>query len=204
MSEKETASLSETLVRRTALDLLKELIQHPDRELSIRALGKEAEISYVTARNLVSKLLQSGLLKEEKKSNGRFISLNTDSPYYGLIKEMVRMDTRPLVEVAESYAKEVSEKVEDVEAILLYGSVARGDPDLSSDIDILVLVKGETEKPESIAGKIADKYQRKNDVKISPLVENIEDYRADVREEDPFYQSVNSSKIVLYGDFEND
>ncbi|MDY6768603.1 MAG: nucleotidyltransferase domain-containing protein, partial [Candidatus Nanohaloarchaea archaeon] len=127
-------------------DILAYLLENEDRQLTISDIveGVEKDVSRQHVTNLVNDLRDLGLVEKEKKGNLYLIEVNTDSPYYEPLKDLLEIDAKPLRKAAEEVVEEVLDefKVEDsIVAAYLFGSVARGAPQIDSDIDILLIYK---------------------------------------------------------------
>ncbi len=60
------------------------------------------------------------------------------------------------IEIARRFSREIRSRLGDrVEEVILYGSVARGDDDEESDIDVLVITRSDEEDLQFIASDIA-------------------------------------------------
>lgn len=102
------------------------------------------------------------------------------------------------LEVNEELIKLFGEKIE---RIILYGSYARGDFSLESDVDIMILLnctqKEIMEKRKEIS-KIASRVGLKNDIMVSLLARNYREYENNMRYQ-PFYQNVEKEGMKIYG-----
>ena len=101
-------------------------------------------------------------------------------------------------EVYEELIKLFGKKIE---RIFLYGSYARGDFNLESDIDIMVLLNCEqkeiTERRKEIS-RIASRIGLKNDIMVSLLARNCDDYENQMKYQ-PFYQNIEKEGVEIYG-----
>ena len=88
-----------------------------------------------------------------------------------------------------------------IERIILYGSYARGDFNLESDVDIMILLNCEqkeiTERRKEIS-RIASRIGLKNDIMVSLLARNYTDYKNQMKYQ-PFYQNIEKEGMNIYG-----
>lgn len=88
-----------------------------------------------------------------------------------------------------------------IERIILYGSYARGDFNLESDVDIMILLNCDQreikEKRKNIS-RIASRIGLKNDIMISLLARNCDDFENEM-EYQPFYQNIEREGLRIYG-----
>lgn len=101
-------------------------------------------------------------------------------------------------EVSEELIKLFGGKIE---RIILYGSYARGDYTLESDVDIMILLncdQKEITKRRKEINKIASRIGLKNDIMVSLLARNYVDYENQMRYQ-PFYQNIEKEGRKIYG-----
>ena len=87
----------------------------------------------------------------------------------------------------------------DYEKTILYGSYARGDNRLDSDIDIMILVKLSDEEIRAIKNDIYDlafDVEMGTGIEISPVIKNEEQYEYWV-DTLPFYRNVRDEGVVI-------
>ncbi len=88
-----------------------------------------------------------------------------------------------------------------IERIILYGSYARGDFNLESDVDIMILLncdqKEITERRKEIS-RIASRIGLKNDIMVSLIARNSDDYENNMKYQ-PFYQNIEKEGMSIYG-----
>ena len=101
-------------------------------------------------------------------------------------------------EVYEELIKLFGKKIE---RILLYGSYARGEFNLESDVDIMILLncdqKEITQRRKEIS-RIASRIGLKNDIMVSLLARNRDDYENNMKYQ-PFYQNIEKEGMRIYG-----
>ena len=92
----------------------------------------------------------------------------------------------------------------DLRQVILYGSYPRGEQDSNgeiSDIDIMILVDLNEEKIKEIEKKVIDysyDLDLKYDILLSPIIENIENYKNRTRYM-TFYKNIENEGVLLNG-----
>ncbi len=102
---------------------------------------------------------------------------------------MVRAQARN-EEASREFTRRLVEKCPAVQAIILYGSVARGEANEDSDIDLLVLVDIDSrvlqEEALTIAIEIGDEFE----VFVQEIVERVSDFRSRAVEGYPWQRTI--------------
>lgn len=113
-------------------------------------------------------------------------------------------------EIISAVTKEIIDQVlellkDDVYKIYLYGSYAREDFTVESDIDIMILLNCDKEKIRSYRKQIsilASRIGLKNDVEVSLLLRDRESFEQD-QDILPFYRNVVNEGVELYRQRDN-
>lgn len=135
-------------------DILIVLTNNRYDEYSIRELTDYTEYAFDSVRNAVNALLANDIVVESRKGNSRVISINRDR---------LQVPNDPILRIPQSEfhhpVKEatarLTSELDDVVGIVLYGSVARGEADRRSDIDLWVLTDGDRGDEQREANRIA-------------------------------------------------
>ncbi len=175
--------------------IMQTLIAYPKRQWSASAVEDFTKISHATVFRTLQSFAGFGLIKPIKVNRRDIIfELVTDSPY---LKEITR------VMEAENHANSsMMEEIVDVTAplnpktIILYGSYAKGNNSLDSDIDILFIAKEKETK--KITDAIASLSSRINKT-ISPIIIDIDELYSLLKKKDRFILSIKNDHKVLYG-----
>lgn len=129
------------LYRHKATDkLLQFLIDRPFEEYSIRTLASMVDVTHRTVGKAVDVLAANDLVHIRHEGNKKLVSIN---------RERVTIPDNPLLRIpqaefhapVQSAVETLNSDLDDVLGILIYGSVARGEADRQSDIDLWVLVR---------------------------------------------------------------
>lgn len=120
--------------------ILRLLAQHPDDEFTLRELADHVGYSVTAVKAAVDVLLANDLAMARSEGNRRPVSINADrliSPP----NPILRIPQAEFREPVRAAIERLDEELGDVQAVVLYGSVARGEADRRSDIDLWVLVE---------------------------------------------------------------
>ncbi|MBN9376102.1 MAG: ArsR family transcriptional regulator [Cellulomonas sp.] len=122
----------------TQAEILARLILNPDRSYTTAELARAASAPYATAHREVQRLIDAGLLTQEKVGRAIRLSANQSDPAFAPVGELLRLSYGPAVVVPRVLAG-----LAGIQEAYLYGSWAarregeRGSP--PGDIDVLVV-----------------------------------------------------------------
>ncbi|MDZ7731261.1 MAG: nucleotidyltransferase domain-containing protein [Natrialbaceae archaeon] len=134
-------------------DVLAALSRHPDQPFSIGDLSRTTEHTKPTVSRAVDDLLANELVLEESEGNKRLIRINAahmiapDDPFLQIPQREFESPVRAAV-------TSIRDELEEIVAIVLYGSVARGTADRRSDIDLWVLVERDRTEAQRRANEV--------------------------------------------------
>ncbi len=115
---------------------------------------------------------------------------------------MEKRDTERVQRITVEIVESVLGLLEDeVYEIVLFGSYARGDFRVDSDMDIMVLVNCTKEKAINYRkqiSRLASRLGLENDIEISLLIRDRETFERD-KEVLPFYKNIKEEGVKLYG-----
>ena len=172
---------------------------------SIKNLKAETELSLSIAHKAAEELAEEGILlriKGTKKE--RLYKFNTDNPFAAAIFELFKTEkTRQRKEIifmhTWSVLEDVVSKIRDKSnLVILFGSQARGDATLDSDIDILIIPKNLKDFKDN-KNQILDiirKINAKN--KINPTLLELESFNQEAKDNTLFYRNIKKDGIILY------
>lgn len=121
-------------------DILHFLTRHRNESFSITDISKVVDYTRPTVTKTVDVLSNNNLVIEERDGTRRVVQIN---------RERLTNATDPYLEIPQqefhkpvrAAAEALLDELDDVLAVVLYGSVARGEADRRSDIDLWILVR---------------------------------------------------------------
>lgn len=162
-------------------ELLSFLCRYPADEFSITELTAAINYSQPSVSKAVDVLAANDLVAERRDGTTRIVQINRDrlyrpdDPYLQIPQSEFHDPVRAAVD-------EVLDRLEDVVGVVLYGSVARGEADRRSDIDLWVLVENDRMANQRVASRVRQdledrefdtgRYAYEIDVESLPAVPN--------------------------------
>jgi predicted nucleotidyltransferase len=176
---------NERLFRYTATgDILVLLANNPHTQFSIRDIRRATDHSPSSVTDTVDLLAETDLVNITRVGNKKLVQINRrrlskpDDPILQIPQPEFHDPVRTLVE-------RLRDQIENIAGILIFGSVARGQADRSSDIDCFVLVTDHKATAQRTAHEVArdleeqrfagDRYQFQILAESTRSVENIGD-----------------------------
>lgn len=144
----------DTLFRSQAVQgVLVFLSRYHTEEFSITELTNAVEYSQPTVSKAVDILSANDLVTDRREGNTRIVHINRkrlshpDDPYLQIPQPEFQPPVRTAVD-------ELLDRLEDIVGIVLYGSVARGEADRRSDIDLWILVEDDRMANQRTANRV--------------------------------------------------
>lgn len=176
---------------RVRVKLLTVFLTNPDARFYIRELERVLEESPYAIQRELRRLESIGLLVAEPEANLRYYAVNKQFPIYPELKNII-LKTSGLGDVLREGLAELG----TIEAAFIYGSVAAGDEDGLSDIDLMILGKVDLMGLSSAISQLEGTIGRE----INYVVYERQEFEQKLREGDSFFTNVDSGpKIILIG-----
>ncbi|WP_244877489.1 nucleotidyltransferase domain-containing protein [Haloferax prahovense] len=135
-------------------DVLTLLANNPHTRFSIRDIRRATDHSPSSVTDTVDLLAETDLVQITREGNKKLVQINRnrltkpDDPILQIPQSEFHDPVRTLVDRLRS-------RIDNIAGILVFGSVARGEADRSSDIDCFVLVTEEKSTAQRIAHEVA-------------------------------------------------
>jgi len=187
------------------LDLLR-AFSEINKSYSIKEVGKKIGLSYQPIYTYLKRLASRGILKHTKEGNIHLYRLNLQNPF--VIRELENIEFKRNQQIIESlkpkYKKAIKEALSQAQektpllSAILFGSLARKTSTEVSDVDIFFVVSEINKNSEKIK-RICNTLNMQYNVKISPIVVSLQEFRKMLLERETFIQNLMKEKIILSG-----
>lgn len=141
-------SLDDVLSSRSKLKILKHLFSQ-EASMSESELASVVGVSHMTANRLMKELGALNLVSVRRVGNANVWIANRNSFAYRTLSKAVRELSKipqPLEDLKETIKKQMPSNL--VDRVVLFGSIAQGQEEEMSDIDLFVLVKSDEARRE--------------------------------------------------------
>jgi predicted nucleotidyltransferase len=134
-------------------DTLLFLIRHHEESFSVTDIARAVEYTRPPVTKAVDILSNNDLVVEERDGSRRMVRINSgrvtvpDDPFL----EIPQLEFHAPVRAA---TEALSDELDGVLAVVLYGSVARGEADRRSDIDLWILVREDRMENQRRANRV--------------------------------------------------
>lgn len=184
------ASLIFSDYRRRVLGLL---LLHPDTTYHVRELARLTGTSAGTLHKELSKLTKGGVLRRQEVGNQVRYGANRDCPVFEELASILRKTTG----LADVLADALSDVEKQIDLAFVFGSLARGDQNSNSDVDMMVVGELGFATVVQLLHPVQQTLQRE----INPVVYSLEEFRRRVGNGDSFIREVLSKpKLFVVGD----
>jgi predicted nucleotidyltransferase len=177
---------------RVRVELLTRFFGHPGAQFYARSLAREMGEHYNAVWHELNNLERMGLLVAEQNGNVKHYRLNPDFPIYEELKRMI-LKTSGLGQAL----REALGDLGTVEWAFIYGSVAAGEEDFLSDLDLMLVGELDLLVLAEVIARLEERLGRE----INYLVLTQAELAQRLASGDPFTGNVLSGpKIMLIGD----
>jgi len=167
------------------LEALEFFIKNPYKEIHLREFSRNLKISPNSSQRFLNLFLKKEFIKEERKANLRYFRANLENLIFKHIKIVFSLQ-----ELKDSGL--IREFLDKFSNLVLFGSMAKGLDDKTSDIDLVGISK---EKNINL-GRLEEKLGRQINLHLfSPA-----QWKMQKNQNEPFYQDVIIDGINLIGE----
>lgn len=184
--------LSDVLFSEYRKRILGLLLLHPEQSYHVRELARLTHTSAGTLHKELSKLSDAGILQGKRVGNQQHYSANVQCPIFEELASIFRK-TSGLVDVIAGALSSVKDQIQFA---IVFGSVARGEQQSNSDIDVMVI--GDIGFGDVVT--LLHDSQAILKREINPVVYSMASFKSRVEKNDSFIQAVlNKPKLFIIG-----
>lgn len=188
--------LSDILGSRIKVDILR-LLSRTRSDYTGREIAGIIGYSHNAARSALEDLERSGLVIHRQVGRANLYSLDEDNIVFtDILSSAFLVEDGLLGAVASIISKWIGS---DLSSIVLFGSIARGEEDQGSDIDVVVVLKDGTD-PDSKEDAIADaslEVVRRFGNKLSPILVTGSEFEGKRKSRKGFWREIDIEGIEL-------
>ncbi len=173
-------------------ELLSTLLLRPDEKYHVRELGRMTGIPVGSLHRELKSLAESGLLLREHSGNQVFYQANRDSSIYSELAAIFRKTTG-FATLLRAALQGLDAKIE---LAFVFGSMASGRQDSTSDVDVLVLGNLKLAEVVKALGPVHESLRRE----INPVVMTLDKFVAQADKQERFVmRTLDEPKIFIKG-----
>ena len=188
--------------------ILSVFMKDPFSEIHLREIARLSNVSLTNVNNSLQLFEEEGMFIRRVVSNMTFFKPNLENETLIKMFEFLELQRREkffdknkkIARLLKKYSKDIVElSNRKIQAVILFGSAARGDWTKNSDIDILAVI---AEKDNNITATL-----NKAKVDASPLLEicpistTSSSFVTGISKKTEFYDELWQDRIVLYNEF---
>jgi len=169
------------------------LYGHADESFYLRQIVRMTGAGLGPVQRELKQLTDTGIIRRFVQGRQTYFQTNPDSPIFSELKSLITKTAG----VAETLQSALAPVADRISIALVYGSIARGEENHRSDIDLLVV--GDVSFSEVV--KVLRSAQETLGREINPTVYPVEEFRSRIAEDHYFIRDIlNGPKIFVIGD----
>ena len=157
---------------RVKVKILRTLCRHRGKEFTVRELADFLDVSHMGVRKALNDLYEMNAVRVRVIGKSHTIALNAESYAANLADKTFKMEEETLGELVKLLGRRLSGPT--TVSVLIFGSIARGEEEPLSDIDLFILTE-DKEKAEVAVSELQGEVSRRFGNAISPYILSGED-----------------------------
>ena len=186
------STLASALFGKVRLAILALLFVRPDRSFFVREIVRAVEGGQGAVQRELARLSAVGLLVRRQEGRQVYYQANRDCPLFAELRSIMTK-TVGLADILRAALAPLGDRIS---VAFIYGSVARGDPESESDVDLLVAGDVQFGEVTELLSPVQDQIGRE----VNPSVFPSEEFGRRTRQEGDLLARVwSGSKIIVIG-----
>jgi len=183
--------LEELFGSRARVRILKTFLLNLERDFYQREIAAITNLPIRAVQREMERLVKIGLVEKQIRGNRKYYRCKSDFPIFEELKSII-LKTVALGNVLKDYLQKKKEKIE---LAFIYGSFAKGEENISSDLDLLIVGNLTSKEVSMLLSSAKDMLRRE----INFVVYNEKEFSK--KKESHFLKRVlKEPKIFLVGD----
>ena len=187
--------------------ILEVFMSDPAKEIHLREISRLSKVSLNNVNDTMRQFVKDGLFKRREISNMSLFKPNLDSEDLLKLFEYMELErkkafynkNKSIARLLEKYTANVIElSKRQIQLVVLFGSVARGEWAKGSDIDILAVSSNKDSDVINILNKA--KIDVSPLLEIRPISTTIEKFTEGLKKKTEFYHELWNDRIILYNE----
>ncbi len=172
--------------------IIRAMFNFPTKAYTSRELARFIGVSHTPVLKSVKDLQNMNIVTIERHGTAHILRLNKKHHFYKIIESLFKEEKNAL-----SALKKIFNNIDNIDAIAIFGSTAKGEEKIESDIDLFVITKNKKEILDKIAEKQKEIFELfgKNTI---PYIISPEEYKR--KKNTPLIQNIIKNHILVKGE----
>ncbi len=187
--------------------ILEIFLKNPFDEVHLRKISEISKVSLNNVSKTMELYVEQDLFKRQDVSDMAFFKPNLKNETMLKLFEFLEMerknnfylDNKKISRMLKKYTNRLIQSEREIQIIILFGSVARGEWTKNSDVDVLSVISKKSKSITSVLDKV--KVDVSPLLKISPVSTTINKFKEGLKNKSEFYEDIWRDRIVLYNEF---
>ena len=188
--------LEKILSSKSKVKILRILNENPEREFCLDDIVKHTSSSFGTISPSIRNLVSLRIVVTRKIGRTKLYKINKRNPIYPKLSELFKKEKTMLFDIAREFVSELDK--ENIRAIVLFGSVARGEMTEKSDIDLLLIMEN-TRRIKHRVNRLTQRFLEKYDAEIMPVYITQKEFKNKKAKLDRFITNIIKEGKILFG-----
>ena len=163
------------------------LFTHPDERYFVRQLTSLVKEDSTNVSRELARLEKTGILVSTKEGKQKYYQANRKSPIYNELHGLI-VKTTGVADVLRSALAPLADRIM---VAFIFGSIASGNEDRASDIDLMVITEN-----SKLIRNIIIKYGTNINKKISPIVITANEFKKLKTTDTPLYERITKGILL--------
>mgnify|MGYP001585622387 FL=1 len=194
--------LEQTFGSKNSIKVLRQLAKHENWEFNITELARDININKGVLSRLIKKLNENNIIKINQKGKIMLFKINKENT---LIRNLIIPAFKIEDKLFDEFIKPriLKLKSKDLLSIILYGSYAKGDFKLTSDLDLLIIIKNKNDQLENEINELKKEFLEE-DLLVRVDLMTLKEFKRLYKLKEPLLISIEKNHKILYGSNLND